>query len=920
MSGVAPVGTSGAMTVTKLLPPRADTFAVKREGLLRRLSRASHASLVLITAPAGFGKTSLLRQWRQDLLADGALVAWLNLDAEDDHLRRFCSYLAASLARVDPTLSTSLTTLLQEGAIAGQEALVSALVGDLHRAGREVWLVLDSFESVRAPDIHDFVAQLLHFAPANLHVAIAARAEPDFPRGELAMRNQEFVLGPQDLAFSLDETRQHVAQRAESVVMNAMVARLHRATGGWPAGLQLAVAAINGGIPLERYLKGPAGLGRDSAALLAETVIGNLPSDDLHLLVSMAVLRRFNADLCSAVLGRELPTGTLERIRASQPFVQALDIDGGWYEYHPIFHDWLMRRLETWPTSSVIEIHGRAAEWFGVHGHAPEAVQHALAGGDIATAAAYLEDAVDVTLRQRGDPSILHMWLDQLPRDLLTRSPLVCVRLTVGLLLCYRWDDALALLATIDPAGLSDDDRFGYALAQAAKSVVTDRTSEALGIASHWPETAPQGDWLVYATACLVSAIAHMHAGDYERTRECLQPAMTDAKATYGPFTQLYGLMVQSLVLEAQGHVRQSEHLCDKALDNVRRDFPDGSAAVAMVAAASASMLYERSRFDRLDEMIASRLELIAGHCLPDLILRAYRSSIRAAASRGALQEAHDLAGQLEALGTQRGLDRLCAVAIDERMRMHLRYGVGADAARLLVRLREIAARYGALRSDARCEIAVLARTAEARIALAQGRAGESAAVLSDLAAEATRSGKTYAAVALDSLHAAALHAAGDSGRAARKFADALAVGERLGMFRVFLDELDSGVLVELIRRASGLQGTATPGYMARLVAALSREDGLRASRSAQSGRWADVPREPISRRERDVLELLARGLTNRQLADALDVSPDTVKYHLKNIFAKLQVVDRRAAVRSARQLGLLDESGQPIPPARTGG
>ena len=723
------------MTVTKLLPPRADAFAVKREGLLRRLSRASHASLVLIAAPAGFGKTSLLRQWRQDLLADGAMVAWLNLDAEDDHLRRFCSYLAASLARAEPMLSTSLTTLLQEGAIADREALVSALVGDLHRAGREVWLVLDSFESVRSPEIHEFIAQLLHFAPANLHVAIAARAEPDFPRGELAMRNLELVLGPQDLAFSLDETRLHVAQRAESVVTNAMVARLHRATRGWPAGLQLAVAALNGGIPLERYLAGQAGLSRDSAALLAETVIGNLPADDLHLLVSMAVLRRFNAELCSAIVGREVSPGTLERIRASQPFVQALDMDGGWYAYHPIFHGWLMRRLEAWPTDRVMEIHRRAAEWFGAHGHAPEAVQQALASGDLATAAACLEEAVDVTLRQRGDPSIFHMWLDQLPRDLLTRSPLVCVRMTVGLLLCYRWDDALALLATIDPGCLNDADRFSYTMAQAALSVVMDRTSDALRIADRWPETAPQGDWLVYAGACIVSAIAHIHAGGYERARECVQPAMTDSRATYGPFTQLFGLMVQALVLEAQGQVRQAEHLCDKALDNVRRDFPDGSAAVAMVAASSASMLYERSRFDKLDEMIASRLEIIAGHCPPDLILRAYRSSIRAAASRGDLQEAHDLAGQLEALGTQRGLDRLCAVAIDERIRMHLRYGVRADATRLLVRLREIADRYRDLSNDARCEIAMLARTAEARLALAQGRAAEAAKALSDLAA-----------------------------------------------------------------------------------------------------------------------------------------------------------------------------------------
>ena len=664
-----------------------------------------------------------------------------------------------------------------------------------------------------------------------------------------------------------------------------------------------------------------AGLGRDSAALLAETVIGNLPADDLHLLVSMAVVRRFNAELCSAVVGREVPPGTLERIRASQPFVQALDMDGGWYAYHPIFHDWLMRRLEAWPTGKVMEIHRRAAEWFGAHGHAPEAVQQALASGDLATAAAYLEEAVDVTLRQRGDPSILHMWLDQLPRDLLTRSPPR-----------VRADDrrAAALLSLGRRTGAARDDR--SRLPERCGSLqLHDGTGGAErrdgpdercpGVSQIAGRRRPRrATGSCTQAACIVSAIAHIHAGGYERARECVQPAMTDSRATYGPFTQLFGLMVQALVLEAQGQVRQAEHLCDKALDNVRRDFPDGSAAVAMVAASSASMLYERSRFDKLDEMIASRLEIIAGHCPPDLILRAYRSSIRAAASRGDLQEAHELAGQLEALGTQRGLDRLCAVAIDERIRMHLRYGVRADATRLLVRLREIADRYSDLSNDARCEIAILARTAEARLALAQGRAAEAAKDLSDLAADATRRGNTYAAVALESLLAGALHAAGDPGPAARKLADALAVGERLGMFRVFLDELDGGVLLDLVQQASGQMGTATPAYIARLTGAVSREDGLRTSRSTLSHAWGPAPTDPVSRRERDVLELLARGLTNRQVADVLEVSPDTVKYHLKNIFAKLQVVDRRAAVQAARQLGLLDASGQPMPPERPGG
>ena len=288
------------------------------------------------------------------------MVAWLNLDAEDDHLRRFCSYLAASLARAEPMLRRSLRHCCRR-ARSPTRRRWSARSWEISTApvARSGWCSTASSRSGhRRSTSSSPSCCTLRRKPARGHRCACGAGFPSRRTGDAQPGAGPRPAGPVVLA-----RRDPPPRRATrpSVVTNAMVARLHRATRGWPAGLQLAVAALNGGIPLERYLAGPGraqpgqrgAAGRDCDRQPA----GGRPAPAGKHGRAAAI----QCGAVSAIVGRELPPGTLERIRASQPFVQALDMDGGWYAYHPIFHDWLMRRLEAWPTDKVMEIHRRAA-------------------------------------------------------------------------------------------------------------------------------------------------------------------------------------------------------------------------------------------------------------------------------------------------------------------------------------------------------------------------------------------------------------------------------------------------------------------------------------------------------------------------------------------------------------------------------
>ena len=894
------------LTVTKLMPPRSGKAPLSRSALLKRLEGARHQALVLLSAPAGFGKSSLVRQWRQVLVADGAAVAWLNLDAGDDDLGRFMAYVTASLAHADPGLAASAMSLLQRGVRPDRQQLLNALVSDLHRARREVWLVLDSFETIRSPECHKALADLVHFSPENLHFAVTTRNLAELPSAEVVARGHVARFLPQDLAFTLRETQALVAQRTSTAVDAATVTRLHEATRGWPAGIQLAVMAINSGVDLDAYLRREGGLSQDAARLLAETVMARLPPDELEFMVRLSITRRFNDSLCAA-LG-EVPgaPGGLERLCARQPFVQTAGGAAGWYEFHPIFRGWLDNLRAAWDPRTVTELHRRAAQWFSKQGHAPECLHHSLACGEIEIGSRLMLDAVAVAIGERAMLSLVHVWFEQLPKALVTSFPEARLHMAFGPILCNRLEAATELLDGLDESTVDQQWRDGKRVVEVAALLAAGDTVGALAQVDEWPDALLQRTGFeYYRLSCVFAAFACLQESQFERAREYLLRMAGPANAIPDRFAHLGSLVVQGMLYQREGRVAMARRTFDKALEQARQDFSEESVALALVAAGAAETAYEAGSLGILDELVVPRLKLIREYTMPRILFSAYRSLVRLHEIRGEAEAASELLDELEGVAVARRLAWLRAAAIGERVRMHLSQRLPSDVQPLLRRLQELAQPGSAGEGGSANHVLQIAAAASARCALAAGPPGSAASQLEELANDAAARGEIYAATALRVLQARALLAAGDEHAASALFAGALAVGERLGMFRVFLDETDPRSLLAALERAGDLPDQPSPRYLARIHAALRDASGL-GPPAGVSPRAAAAFDDALTGRENDALVLLARGLTNRQIADALEVSMDTVKYHLKNLFSKLRVTQRRAAVAEARRRGLL--------------
>ena len=906
MSAATPPTGPTDLIVTKLLPPRAGKAQIVRKGLLKQLESASHQALVLLTAPAGFGKSTLLRQWRQILLAEGATVAWLNVDPEDDESSRFKAYVVASLARADPDLLASTTARPRKDVSEGSESLLSALIADLHRASKPVWLMLDSFEAIRSPEIHAWLADLLRFAPENLHLAIAARSLPELPKAELAARDQMTVLRTEDLAMTLAETRELVGQRASVPVEAGITGRLHEATQGWPAGIRLALMALETGIDLDAYLVKAGGLRRDAAPLLLESVMSALPPEDLDLMLRLSITRRFNESLCTALAGAPIAQRDLERLRARQPFMQRTEEWGDWYEFHALFRDWLDARREQQAPQLAPELHRRAAAWFSRHGYPLEALHHSLACGGVEVDPRLVLSALAIAIGGRGVPSIAHVLFNEVPKDVLLRFPNVRLHMAFGLVLCKQFEAAREMLAGLDDTALDYPWREGKLVVEVAMLMTRDSAAEALARMNEWPASVLDPAFPYYKLACLMAGIACLNQGEFERARE-LFLRVTSTEARPPEYAVHVACMAfQGMLRERQGEIALALHAFEKALSDARSRVSGKSLCMVLVSCGMAGIAYEQGLFDRVDELISPRLALIREYSAPRMVFRAYLALARVSESRGDAAYASDLLDELEGLAVAGGFDWLRAAAIGERIRMQLRRRATMD---ISVLLRQLESLTGSARPGPQApanDIAGIAAVARARYDLARGRAERAEQQFRSLAEAAELSGEAYAAVRSRVMQSCACLAAGREQEAARILAGAMAIGERFGMFRVFVDEADVGPLLDVILRSADLQERPSAAFVQRIATALESPVGD-APQARPAAAAAGVRPELLSAREREVLDLLARGLPNRSIAGALEVSIDTVKYHLKNIFDKLGVRSRRAAIDEARRQGLIE-------------
>src|ERR671933_792741 len=409
---------------TKLYVPKPRRGVVPRARLRERLDGAADVQLTLVSAPAGFGKTTLLADWLATVAVDGRAVAWLSLDQSDNHPTSFWTYVTAALHRVTPGAGQNAISLLESPQPPPIETVLATLLNDLSNVSIDLVMVLDDYHLVDASELRAGMAFFIDHLPPQLHLVIASRADPALPLARLRARGELVEIRAADLRFRPDEAAAYVNEVMGLHLTARDIAALEGRTEGWIAALQLAALSMQGRDDVPGFIAGFAGDDRYIVDYLVEEVLQRQPERVRSFLLQTAVLDRLSAPLCNAVTGQESGKTMLEALERANLFVVPLDDRRRWYRYHHLFADVLRAHLADEQPDHVPELHRRASTWFEHNGDAAQAVSHALAAEDFARAADLIELAAPELLRTRQEARLL-AWLKALPDHALRGRPVL---------------------------------------------------------------------------------------------------------------------------------------------------------------------------------------------------------------------------------------------------------------------------------------------------------------------------------------------------------------------------------------------------------------------------------------------------------------------------------------------------------------
>lgn len=893
---------------SKLNPPVASPFLVPRVRLNEWLQPTPSLKLVLVEAPAGFGKTTAMLQWFTRLRQEGRHAAWLTLDETDNDAVRFVAYLGEALRSVDPSFDIGVIGGPDLDARTVFVGLLSNLLHWLTTSKVPFTLFVDDFETIRNPEIHDVVRQILEHLPPERRLVIATRENPELSVGRMRARRQLVEIGVDQLRFAWEETERFLRQEGNLALDDADVERLQQCTEGWVTGLQLAALALvsRGDRIRKTFIRSFSGSFRDIADYLAEDVLSRQPEDVRDFLLETSILERLSGPLCDRLTGRTDSFGMLGYLERANLFLAPLDDERRWYRYHNVFAQFLRSRLERVFSDRVPALHRGAATWFSENGCLVEAAEHALAAGDAQQAAGFITQCAQ-GLVSTGQVSTLADWVARLPADALDRHP--------GLRLAYAW--SLAFLLSYEKAGavldqicrgaegkgkpLEPATRIEVNTVRAILLAATDKTEEARRLVAETLSELPRPGTFVHGSLSNLLGYCVMVVDRFEEASDLYRQARRSHTEAGSVFGVVYSDCFDGVAQFAQGRLRAALALYRSAVTRAREATPGHSIPGVLATAFLAEALYERNEIEEAEKLLSTDRARLK-ECGPvDGMLVGYRTLGRIFLRQGKPEEAERLLDEAEELGIEQGAARVPPTIRLERIRLSLERG-DVDAAERIAAKTDDTDLWRSY--EGRCLPANDPETLELshlRLMVERGQVSEALPCLKTALAKAEIVGRQRRALAIRILEAAALDARGDRKAALRVLAEAVRFGRAEGYVRSFADggPRVAGMIHELHEAGSGEERA----YLDEILAATG---ATRPQPSLPEPRAERALAEDLTAREIQILELAAQGLSNRELAARLFVSEHTVKFHLANINSKLAAKSRTQAIAKARQLGLI--------------
>ncbi len=928
-----------SILATKLYIPPLRKSVVSRPRLIERLNEGLcrdpgfGPQLTLISAPAGFGKTTLVSEWAAGC---DRRVAWLSLEEGDSDPARFLTYLVAALRTAAPRgfavgeIGEGVLAALRasQPQSADIEAMLTSLLNEIATLPDKIVLVLDDYHVIDAKAIDEGVAFFIEHLPPGLRIVIATREDPRLPLARLRARDQLTEVRAADLRFTPAEAAEFLNQVMGLGLSAEDIAALDGRTEGWIAGLQLAALAMQGlsmqgheDVP--GFVRAFAGDHRYIVDYLVEEVLGRQPQPIRSFLLQTSILDRLNGPLCDAVTGLAGSNARLEALERGNFFVVPLDDRRHWYRYHHLFAEMLSAHLMAEQPDQVPVLHRRASAWYEQNGSAADAIRHALVARDFERAASLIERAVPAMRQSRQEAAMLS-WLQALPDEVVCARPVLSVYYAGALLLngqlegvearlqdAEKWLDTTAEMgemAVVDEEALRSLPG-SIAIYRAAIALAQGDVVNTLKNARRALDLAPEEDYLGRGAAAGLLGLAYWTSGDLEAAHRSYADGMASLLKAGYIHDAINGTIALAGIRMAQGRLHEAMRTYERGLGLATEQGNSVLLGAADLHVGMSELHRERNDLRAATQDLLRSRELGEHTGLPQNRYRWRVAMARIREAEGDTDGALDLLHEAERLYATDFSPNVRPIAAS-KIRMWLsqgRLGEALDWARE----RGLSA-HDDLSYLREFEHMTLARVLLARYQSERGDDAdrsirEAMGLLERLLRAAEEGGRTGSSIEILVLQALGHQAQGDSAAALAPLQQALKLAEPEGYVRRFVDEGPG--MAQLLRGAA--ERGIMPGYTAKLLAAFEagQPGSADAGRAASLGVTSPAAQpliEPLSQRELEVLRLLETGLSGPEIARELVFAVSTLRTHTKSIYSKLNVNSRRAAVQRAAELELI--------------
>ena len=878
---------SGDLLQTKLFVPRPRPSFIPRPHLIAKLNQGVYHKLTLISAPAGFGKTTLVSEW---IAGCKRPFAWLSLDERDSDLTRFLAYFMAALQTLAPEIGKRASGILDSPEQPPPESILTILLNEIATLPEEFALVLDDYHVLDAPAVDQALTFFLEHLPPQMHLIIATREDPSLPLARLRVRGQLTELRAADLRFTPAEASTFLNQVMGLTLSQEEIAVLETRTEGWIAGLQLAALSMQGDKDSTDFIKSFTGSHHFVLDYLLEEVFQQQSATVQTFLLRTAILSRLCGPLCDAVWSSPSASGQeiLEYLERANLFVVPLDNERRWYRYHHLFAELLQQRLgQTLSAGEIAQLYNQASAWYE-NNDIVEAFRLAAAAQDIERAERLLE-STQMPLHRHGAVTTILDWLVTLPDTVRNARPLLWWKKAALMLSIGQTSGVAEILQTAETAldavtasGAPDEatrDLRGRIATTRANLAQTQAQAEISFVQARLALDFLHPNNLTYRSAAICAlGFAHYWQGNWAEAHQAYTEALSLAQMVGNVTNIILASIGLGQVQENQNQLHQAAETYQHILQLIGDYAPPNTVAAYL---GLAQIFYQWNDLDGAEAYAKQGLQLAQQY--DQIIDRMIMSELHLALiklARNDVSGAAQWVTQAEQVARQKNFTLRQLNIVYFQLLILLRQGNLSAAAQL-------AHQY---------ELPLM----QARVSLAQGEPAAALAVLEPLRQKAERAGWARRLLDVMTVESVALYADGARDRAVALLDKVLAQAEPGGYIRLFADEGRTMMELLTVAAAQGIR----PDYIHKLLAAFTIETQTERPTSSvpQSVSWV----EPLSSRELEVLRLIAEGLSNQEIGARLFLALDTVKGHNRRIFEKLQVQRRTEAIARARELGLL--------------